>query len=82
LALKNAKKKKKSKKKNYEIKQQLHIIELSNHRSSYQLSIALPTELQFDVCCLKIAITRRVTGQSVVCRMVYMGGLHGHPQFS
>jgi hypothetical protein len=50
------KKKKKVKKKNYEIKEQLHSVEPSNHRSSYQPSIALPTELQFDNCSLKIAI--------------------------
>jgi hypothetical protein len=56
LGIKKCKKKEKKYKKNYEIKQQLHGIEPSNHRSSYQLSVALPTELQFDVCTLKIAI--------------------------
>jgi hypothetical protein len=34
----------------------ISIIEPSNHTSSYQLSITLPTQLQFDVCSLKIAI--------------------------
>ena len=55
-ALKNAKKKEKKYKKNCEIKKQSHSIEPSDYKSSYQLSIALPTELQFDVYTLKIAI--------------------------
>ena len=39
MALKNAKEKKKSKKKNYELKQHLHSIDPLNHIISYQVGV-------------------------------------------
>jgi hypothetical protein len=75
FALKNVKKKKKSEKYNMRRNSRYRV---SSLRSTH-LHISSPSLYQHSYnsmfSFLKLQISRRVTGQSVVCRMVYMGTL-------